>query len=285
MAEEKYINACPVGCDSQLVDTEMILPEGCLKLCVNCGHLVSQCSESRYLDSMVEFDDTQGTWPPPENLPRLARTTIKLFKRLKGLTGKDPHELTLLDVGCSSGAFINTARKLGVNVEGVEPAKAAAEAAKKVGLNVHNAFLQDAGLSSEGYDVITLFEVIEHVRDIRPLIEECCRLLKKKGVLVIRTGNSASWSVKILKGAWEYFSIDKHGGHISFYNQKSVSLLAEHSGFKIAKFLTHSVSLVDKEKASYLHYRFLKILAELMNLPAKLSGNGQEMEVVLIKKN
>lgn len=283
MDEERYLHACPIGCDSHLLATDIELPDGCLESCDNCGHLVSQCSESRYLDSMEEFDDPQGTWPPPENLARLVKTTAKLFAKIRKISGKSPNRLRLLDVGCSSGSFIHTARELGVVVEGVEPAKAAALAAKKMGLNVHNAFLHDAGLAAESYNLITLFEVIEHVKDIRPLIEECHRLLKNDGVLVVRTGNSVSWTSSIMKGAWPYFSLDNHGGHISFYNQKSITLLAKSSGFKVSKFVTHSVSLVDKDKVPYLLHRFFKVVAELLSLPAKLLGYGQEMEVFLVK--
>ncbi len=49
--------------------------------------------------------------------------------------------------------------------------------------------------------------------------------------MVIKTANTDIWTVKALKGKWHYFNISKHGGHISFFNKKSISLLAQEAGF------------------------------------------------------
>ncbi len=280
---KNYISSCPLGCNSEIVDTEIIRPEGCLKLCAQCGQLFSQCTETFYRESMMEFDDPKGTWPPPENSPRLVQSTSKVIRKIEKLTAKNRSQIRLLDVGCSSGAFINTAANMGVPCEGVEPAQKAAEAAKSAGLMVYQGLLGDCNLQAESYDVITMFEVIEHVKDPVLLLNECCRLLKKHGVLVIRTANTESWTVKVLKGKWEYFDIKKHGGHVSFFGKKSMSILAQRTGFRIEKLLTHSVILGDIETTPYIMFRLLKILSESLNLPAKLCGKGQEMEVFLRK--
>ena len=126
-----------------------------------------------------------------------------------------------------------------------------------------------------------LFEVIEHLKDPLSLLKECKRLLKPEGIPGIRTGNTDSWTVKVFKGKWHYFNIDKHGGHISFFNKKSMFALAQKADFKVERFQTYRVSYCEHDQAPYLIYRLLKILADLSNLPAKLSGKGHEMRVYL----
>ncbi len=281
MSHLTYLDRCPIGCDSELNDTDIFLPEGCLKICSHCGQLISQCSEQSYQNSMEEFNDSKGTWPTPKTTRSLIRNTRKILKEIESVTGKDRGQIRLLDVGCSNGAFIHAANQMGMNCEGVEPAKEAAQAAQKLGLKVSHGFLEEVRLPDHSFDVITLFEVIEHLKDPLSLLKECKRLLKPAGILVIRTGNADSWTVKVIKEKWHYFNIDKHGGHISFFNKRSMLALAQKTGFKVERFQTYRVSFCERDQAPYLIYRLSKILADLSNLPAKLSDKGHAMRVYL----
>lgn len=282
MKTEPIFTRCNINCSAELADTDIELSEGRLKRCTACGQLLSQCSRQDYSETMEEFNHASGTWPPPENLKSLERSTQKTVKNIVRLSGRKRTELKLLDVGCSNGAFIHVAGQMGVNCHGVEPAENAAAAAQKIGLKVHNGYLEDLDPGKK-YDVITMFEVIEHVEQPVDLLIECRKRLNKNGLLVIRTANTNSWTVTCLKGHWHYFSIKKHGGHISFFCRESMRTLAEKAMFRIDKYITHSVSLCDEESSSLIKYRALKFVSELLNLPAKLSGNGQEMEIYMRK--
>ena len=283
MTNSRYIAACPLGCASELMDTEVILPEGCLKRCMTCGQMFSQCDTERFDSSMAEFNDPKGTWPGEKEVARLDRKTERLLERIEKFTGRQRGQLRLLDVGCSSGAFVDSAARAGIATEGVEPAEDAAKAAQAAGLQVHQGFLADLELPAESYDVITLFEENEHLKEPAPLLRECHRLLKPGGIMVMRTANTDSWTVRVMKGRWHYFNIDKHGGHISFFTPSSIARLAQQVGFRVKKIYTHSVSFREKEQGSYLAYRLLKMCSELLNLPARLLGRGHEMEIFLEK--
>jgi len=275
---------CPIGCNEAIIDTDIILPEGCLKRCIKCFHLFSQCDEQKYASSMEEeFNTLEGTWPSPKNMARLKHRTQKTLKIITNILNKNLNSIKLLDVGCSNGAFIFVASKFGVECEGVEPAKNAVIAANKAGLKVHHGYLEQCNLPNKTYDIITLFEVIEHLKKPVKLFKECGRLLKDNGIIVVRTANTDSWTVKILKGKWHYFNISNHGGHISFFCKNSITTLAKHTGFRIEKYYTHGVSLCHKNSVSYITFRFLKSFSDLLNFPAKLTENGEEMEVYLKK--
>ena len=166
------------------------------------------------------------------------RSSVLHKRRLNNIQrylGKPPQEIHLLDVGASSGAFLSSAQALGFKAEGVEPSEGAAETARSLGLNVHTGTLETVALASSQYDVITLFEVIEHLADPTALLKTCHRLLKPSGIMVIGTGNARSWTANVMKHRWEYYHMQKHGGHISFFNTGSMAYLARK---QILKYLT-----------------------------------------------
>ncbi len=278
-----YVIACPAGCHSGFRETDIVSPEGPLKRCPDCGQLVSQCSEELFWNSMKEFDDPKGTLPSGRAAVRLLRHTKKLMKKIERLSGKKRNDISLLDVGCSSGAFISTAGDLGVNAEGVEPSQAPVRTAIKLGLKVYQGFLQDIRLPRESFDVVTLFEVIEHLKDPLNLLKECHRILRKNGLLVIRTGNADSWTVRFMKARWDYFSIAEHGGHISFFNPLSIQKIAKRSGFVVEDIKTRRVSFYQKGEIPLVCYRAAKLFSELLNRPAVWSGKGHELLAFLRK--
>ena len=279
----RYIETCPVGCKGSLQNTDIILSEGCLLRCSVCGQLISQCSQSQYRQSMNEFNIPEGTLPDSDSVERHFRRTRKWLSWISSKLNKPNHEIRLLDVGCSSGAFLTIASKLGFQAEGVEPAPQAAQGACSSGLKVHQGFLEDIKFPANTFDIVTMFEVIEHVRDAFPLLNECHRIIKPGGLLMIGTANTDSWTAGVMKSHWEYFDISRHGGHISFFNPQSIRVLAERSGFKVGSVKTHSVRFLEKEDATPFFYRIAKIIAELMNLPSRIFGKGHDMLIFMQK--
>jgi 2-polyprenyl-3-methyl-5-hydroxy-6-metoxy-1,4-benzoquinol methylase len=228
---------------------------------------------------MKEFDDPKGTWPTGKSAKRLLRHTKQIVADIERYLDNGSRKIRLLDVGCSSGAFVAAAQSLGIEAEGVEPSSAPAKTARESGLKVYQGLLEELNLPSSSYDVITLFEVIEHLKEPLSLLKECHRILREGGLLVIRTGNTDSWSAHYQKGSWEYFSIEAHGGHVSFFNPASVGKLAERSGFLIERLKTHRVSFHNKGETPFPIYRSLKILGDLLNTPSIWFGKGEELVV------
>ena len=134
---------------------------------------------------------------------------------------------------------------------------------------------------SASFDAITLFEVIEHLKHPLPLLIECRRVLRPGGLLLISTGNTASWTAAAMRERWDYFHIARDGGHISFYNPRSVALLAARAGFTVERIVTTRVKFYEKTDVARWRYVTAKLLAEMLNLPAQLAGRGHDMLVYL----
>ena len=210
-----------------------------------------------------------------------SRRRFKVARRrlqtISGLLEKTARDIRVLDVGCSRGSFLAAGTRLGFQMEGVEPAATIAAAARASGHVVHIGLLDPVGLPPRSFDAITLFEVVEHPKDPLPLLQECRRILRPGGVLVVSTGNTASWTVAAMRERWDYFHIAKDGGHISFFNPRSISLLAARSGYRVERIATTRVKFFEKSDVPRWRYVAAKLLAEMLNVPARISGRGRDM--------
>jgi len=255
--------------------TNILLPEGLLQQCPSCGQLVSACTKQRYDRTMKQFDVLEGTAPAGRAKTRQKRRIGSILNKAIHSMGVHPQNMNMLDVGCSSGSVLQVAQMIGVqHLHGVEPAPLAAKSAQELGFDVFSGYLEDAHYASESYELVTMFEVIEHLPDPIPILQEIHRILKPNGILLIGTGNTASWTATILRDKWEYFSIAQNGGHISFFNPKSMARLAKTTGFHLYTLTTKRIDLSSPDTQAGLA---IKLSRELLALPARWFNQGHDM--------
>jgi 2-polyprenyl-3-methyl-5-hydroxy-6-metoxy-1,4-benzoquinol methylase len=142
----------------------------------------------------------------------------------------------LLDVGCGNGAYLNQMKKLGWSIQGIEPDPDAARVGiEYFGLPIKIGELTELNLRPCSFDVIILKHVIEHVSDPVLLLQECYRLAKGNGRLIIATPNFNSLGHKIFKHNW---SILEPPRHLYLFTNKSLTYLIKNAGFKIVTSFT-----------------------------------------------
>jgi len=283
MTESPLFETCPLECGDKLEPTSIHLLEGSLKRCPSCGQLLSACTASRYEASMQEFDVPEGTLPSERDVKRYHERIGNDLKQASATLGQPSSSLKLLDIGCSSGALLHVASDLDFNVTGVEPAEQAASTAKKAGFDVYNGLLHEAKYPDNSFDIITLYEVIEHLTDPLEMVHEVYRILKPGGLFLIGTGNADSWTVSIIGSEWDYFSINEHGGHISFFTPAGIQRLAAKTHFQVENIQTKRVSLSRKNSKSATLNRLRKLFAELVSLPARWFNKGHDIHATLRK--
>lgn len=284
MNSKFYVSNCPLGHKSNLVNTTLKMREGFfLRLCSACGQLVSSCTKEIYDSTMKEFDVPEGTSPMGRAVSRANKLFGDRLVLVQKYLRKPVERIKLLDLGCSSGDFLEVANKMGFKAEGLEPAKQAALAAQRKGLKVHIGTIENHNFSVNSFDCITLFEVIEHVLDPVSLLKHCHNILTPGGIIMIGTGNANSLTTKIMKHRWDYFDMSKHGGHISFYNNESIKMLAELSNFKLLSIKTRSLKFFERNETSTLIYKTTKLMAQILCLPVKWFNCGHDMLAVFQK--
>lgn len=280
---DPYVANCPVGCNAPLQDTTIRVAEGALRRCTACGQLLSRASEARYSETMAQFNAAGFNAPQGRELERRQAVARQRLARIAGLLNKLPRDIHVVDVGCSRGQFVAAAIAAGYHAEGVEPAPRIAEAARAAGVPVRTGLLEEQGFADNSLDALTLFEVIEHLRTPLPLLAECRRVLKPGGILLVSTANAESWTAAAMGAHWDYFDMERDGGHISFYNPRSIAQIAANAGFEIARVDTARVKFHDKENTPRWRYLLGKLAAEALNLPARLTGRGHDMLAYLRK--
>lgn len=146
----------------------------------------------------------------------------------------------LLDVGANMGFFLRIARNMGFDTEGVEPSPSLTKiAVEQWNLKIHCAFLEDANLPKESYDIITLIDVFEHVAIPKALLKTCSELLKPDGIIVIKVpnGDYNKLKMKLAKLTAKDNGIDIWDccEHVAHYTPSTFKKMAESCGFRVKK--------------------------------------------------
>ena len=143
----------------------------------------------------------------------------------------------LVDVGCSSGEFLLRAQQAGFACSGVEFSEdSAAQAERRSGLTIERGTIHDSALTPRSCDVITMFDVIEHVPDPLSDLRAAYALLAPGGWLVLSTPNidglfpRASYPLAGVLGHWPH---PEPPHHLYQFSQATLSALVTRAGFAV----------------------------------------------------
>lgn len=157
------------------------------------------------------------------------RTRAIFAPRLLEIAERRPERGRLLDVGCSRGYFLALARREGWQPFGVEiDAALAAETAARVECQTWAGRLETAQVPESHFDVVTLWEVLEHVIEPLELLAAIGRVLRPGGLLALSTPNYAGIEFGAVGPAHK--NIDAPA-HINYFTPSTLSLLLERAGF------------------------------------------------------
>jgi len=135
----------------------------------------------------------------------------------------------LLEVGCASGLFLSYAADAGWEVVGIEPSASACDKAKKILAGrgeLIRATLQEADLPPSTFDVVTLWDVLEHVRDPGRFMRLCASLLKPGGRLFANVPDLDSLQARLFGSRWPLLLQE----HLNYFNRGSLKLCGELAG-------------------------------------------------------
>lgn len=155
-----------------------------------------------------------------------------VFKRAANLLIRYKNQGRVLDVGSGFGFFLKEMKERGWKVEGVEISKRAIDYTKNVlGLRVHPGHLEQIGFSDNQFDAITGFYLIEHLAHPMAFLEECYRILKPGGVLLLRYPHTTP-----IKNLLNLFRIKNRlydlPAHLSDFSPEMIQLSLEKVGFE-----------------------------------------------------
>lgn len=135
----------------------------------------------------------------------------------------------LFDVGAGYGALVKAAQAKGWKAEGNEVSKHAIKQAKERGVELMRGDLSELDLSEGSYDVVTLFNILQHVRDPKAMIQQAKRILKDDGFLMVKVPVVDS-QLGFSQGV-DFFKEDQ----MYHFSVQAISQMLIEQGFEIVK--------------------------------------------------
>ncbi|MBI2064464.1 MAG: class I SAM-dependent methyltransferase [Candidatus Yanofskybacteria bacterium] len=244
--------------------------------CLSCG-LVSPNIDLEKLKSLEIYDD-------PAYIKDATREILDTYNYRKGQyaperlnyilqkTKLSPNKIKLLDLGCGPGYFLSYLKNKKIKYKGLELANFLVKICKQKNLNVEGSDLRKE--VSQSYNVITMFDVLEHLTDPVGLFKDLNNKIVKGGYVLAYTPNIHSLAYSLMK---ERQNTLYPFQHLAFFDNKSLNYLAKKTGFKV-----FSIDYFGLDVADYL---YMKAYDDAHDYLEKLKDFIPTMQAVIDKQN
>lgn len=231
--------------------------------CTRCGlvYLNPRLKSNFIVDSYAEGEDRTFIEQDAFRI-RTFTSALRRLSREHGLALSS--ETRALDIGCAGGAFLRAACDLGISAIGIEPSKWLGDYARSThGLDVRSGTLSDSSFPNVYFDLVTLWDVIEHVPDPKVDLREIHRILKPEGLLVVNYPDFGSLAARILGKKWPFLL----SVHLVYYTRRTLRHQLSKAGFKVVRMRPHwqvlELRYILKRMAAYIPLvRFLGMTVE-----------------------
>ena len=222
---------------SNYVGTETIVK------CKSCGlvYVNPRIGREEIVDGYAKADESTYV--------KESKARSATFKRcMDEIERYHPKSGRILDIGCAAGLFLEVAKKRGWEVFGVEPNRWLAEwGGKNLGIKISSKPFEEVGFKENFFDVVTLWDVLEHLADPKKALLESAKILKKDGYLVVNYPDIGSWLARLFGRKW-WFILSVH---LYYFTPTTIRRILEESGFEVVRIKPH----FQKLSFGYLIYR------------------------------
>ena len=185
------------------------------------------------------------------------------FRALKRLEDKLPAPgARVLDIGTAGGAFLDAATRFGYRATGMEPSRDLVERGAARGLDIHQGTIDSHDFAPGTFDMITLWDVIEHLTDPAGALVKIRELLKPDGVLLINFPDIGTTQAKLAgKKFWWILSV-----HLYHFSRPTMDKLCANAGYEVFSFTRYWQTLqFGYLEEMAIHYRLplAKLLTRL----------------------
>lgn len=270
-------------------DSEEIFNENGIPIlkCKNCSHVFSSFIQEEHYDG---YWDESGSEYDLDWWDNAHRNIYQEFIT-KFMT---KNEGTVLDVGCGLGFFIKLLREQKPNWKsiGFEMSNQAVTFAKeKNGLTeIYSGRVETSGIGKNSIDIITLWDVIEHIPKPEPLLNYLHSVLKPGGILFLQTPNFpiqlVKAKLKVLKhGMKEGIHYLEAKDHINNYRMNTMNILSKKTNFNSCEFhvMTPILSVAGSKKGVLFKKIYYYITKTIWNLSIKTLNLNNTLFAVLKK--
>lgn len=193
--------------------------------CPKCDHifLLNPLIPKKLISFYTNYPTSSLEWHQNE-----AEFYRCIYQRGIKLFGRHCGGPRLLDIGCSSGYFLSIAAQEGLEAFGIEPNAQEARYAVANGIKVIGSTIDDLSHSEEYFDVITLWDVLEHIHDPVRYVANLRLLLRNQGLVFVQVPTSDSLAARILRDECNMFDGIEH---LTLFSAKSLDIAFNNAGF------------------------------------------------------
>jgi len=179
-----------------------------------------------YSEGYYEGDPTRSAYADYELDKPLI---VKNMKKFLSFIQKEKPDGLLLDVGCAFGYVVELANSMGYNAYGFDPSSFAVKKARHLNGKdrIQLGTIADVRYEKEQFDVITMFDVFEHLKDPISDMKKLRSLLKPDGLIIVATGDTNSFAARVMKRRWTFYIPPQH---LYFFNRENVRMLFSKTG-------------------------------------------------------
>ncbi|MDD5650614.1 MAG: class I SAM-dependent methyltransferase [Candidatus Nanoarchaeia archaeon] len=212
---------------------------------VQCTHCGLKYVNPRLTDKEIVTGYSEGS---DELFVSQAKGRELTFKKSLKLIEKYSPKGKILDVGTAGGSFLKVAKDNGWQVEGIEPNKWLCDwGNKNYGIKIKQGTIFNHKFKKDEFDVVTLWDVLEHVTDPKKTLEEVNKIMKKNGLLVVNYPDIGSSVSKLMGKRWIFLL----SVHLFYFDKITIKKMLNTTGFDVIKIKKHYQRLA----LGYLVYR------------------------------
>lgn len=209
-----------------------VLGEERLVRCRRCG-LMYLNPRPRPSEILSGYEDTIDEAYVSQEAGRLA-TFAACWRAMRPYLPAAPGRV--LDVGAAAGYFLKAAKDAGWEAHGVEPNKGLRDYAReRFGVDMRHSTLPAAAFPDAHFDVVTLWDVLEHVTDPAADLREVHRVLKPGGLLVVNYPDISDVFARMAGKKWWFLL----SAHLYYFTPKTIRAILEKTGFKTLAIRSH----------------------------------------------
>lgn len=136
----------------------------------------------------------------------------------------------IVDIGCASGEFPEAARRMGFEVTGYEPSRyLSAQARQKYGVDVRTGPFEPGDFNSRKIDVVTMWDVLEHIESPDEVLTAIKSSLKEGGYLLLNLPMIDTFSARVFRRLWPFYL----EVHLHYFTMSTIKILLERHNFEI----------------------------------------------------
>jgi len=199
--------------------------------CLVCSHVqANMCLSESELSELYGYKYFHGTEYVDYNLEKHA-LELNFNRRLREIQKNIPPGKRLFEIGCAYGFFLELAAKVYI-AAGCDISDHAIQSAQELGLNVVCADYLSIPPPEKPYDVICMWDTIEHIAKPKDYVEKAFSELNRDGCLIITTGDAGSLVARLRREKWRMVHPPTH---LHYFTMKSMSTMLENSGYNTVK--------------------------------------------------